>query len=164
MKVTKPYCFLLLFSLCLAGIPVFAQDSTASCVDISKITYANAMARFASSAITSSKDPFEKILPTLEFKKGMVHTGTVPPSDVAKKAIIRLSLCNPTDTAVSVWFFSRLLLFRHCHVPAGWGYSKPYSGCSTGRSRQPWLPFHNPAASRFNHSVCATWLCKNAYQ
>lgn len=85
---------------------VLSQDSTAPrCMDISRIEYASSLSKYSYSCFIKSSDDLRKVLPGLLFKKGMVHTNLVPPSDVAKKAVLRFSVCNTADTAVSAWFF-----------------------------------------------------------
>ena len=83
-----------------------AQESPdLPCIDISRINYAQAISRQASSAFIDKGESFRELLPSLSFKKGMFHSSFVPGNYVTRKAIIRFKACNSSDTSISVWFF-----------------------------------------------------------
>lgn len=100
-KLLVAFLALLLCNTC-----ALSQDSTAPrYLDISRIEYATSLAKYAYSSFIKSSDDLQNVLPGLVFKKGMIHTGLVPAKDVAKKAVLRFSVCNSADTAISAWFF-----------------------------------------------------------
>jgi signal transduction histidine kinase len=82
------------------------SDTTSTpCIDISKISYVRVISRLSYSTFIGKDQSLEKTYASLSFKKGMVHSGPIPPNDVTKKAIIRFTVCNSADSTVSIWFF-----------------------------------------------------------
>ena len=92
---------------CLCG----QENPVDTVIDVSKVQLATSISRMSSSIFIGQNDSLIKKLPGLNFKKGMVYTGSVPPKDVTKKAILRFRLTNSADTAVKVWFFPGFFYF-----------------------------------------------------
>lgn len=99
------YTYPLLWLLFFACYQINAQDSSFRCIDISKVIYANSLISYTQSAFIDKNELLTEKLPELSFKEGLVYSGTIPGRDVTKKALLRFSVCNTTDTAISVWFF-----------------------------------------------------------
>jgi signal transduction histidine kinase len=105
-RTCRTNCLLLLATLITGSSYLRAQDSSSiPCIDISKIGYGQRISSQAWSGFISHTDSLATNFSQLAFKKGMVHKTTVPPIDVTRKAILRFSICNTSDTASSIWFF-----------------------------------------------------------
>ncbi len=92
----------LLLSLCSA----YSQDSTSSsCVDVSKINFIKTISRESYSAFIPGNQSLPQVYSSLSLKKGMQFNGSIPPGHVTQKPVLKFSVCNSADTAVSVWFF-----------------------------------------------------------
>jgi signal transduction histidine kinase len=98
------YTYPLLWLLFITCNVLNAQDSS-QCFDISKVIYANSLSRYTQSTFIQKNEILPEQLPALSFRDGLVYSGTIPGRDVTKKAILRFSVCNTADTAISVWFF-----------------------------------------------------------
>lgn len=97
------FCFLLFLGLFGAS---YGQDTTQPrCVDISKINLVRIISNSSSSTFIDRDQRLANIYQQLSFKKGMVHKGSIPHSDVTRKAVVRFQVCNTADSTVSVWFF-----------------------------------------------------------
>jgi signal transduction histidine kinase len=86
-----------------SSINVFAGDTT--CVDISQVNHVKTLYKVVSSAYIGLDEKLEVNYNNINFKPGLIHDGTIPPAYVSRKALMRFSICNNADTAVSVWFF-----------------------------------------------------------
>ncbi len=105
-KLNRYICSLVTAGLLLFGAAVNAQDTAVSpYIDINKIPFATSITRSASSAFIGKNESLAKVISSLSFKKGMIHKGNVPSSDVTKKAVIRFSVRNSSDSVASIWFF-----------------------------------------------------------
>ena len=106
------YLSFILTGLLLKASSLYGQGNPIDTVfDVSKVQLATSISRMSSSIFIGQNVTLIKELPGLQFRKGMVYTGSVPPKDVTKKAIIRFRLTNSADTAVKVWFFPGFFYF-----------------------------------------------------
>lgn len=103
MRKFHGYAILPLLGIVLfCPIMVKAQDTA---IDLSKVTYALQLSRFANSTFINRNQSLENVYPSLQFQKGMRYSGTIPSNDVTKKIVIRFQVKNSSDSAVSTWFF-----------------------------------------------------------
>ncbi|HEX6192574.1 MAG TPA: 7TM diverse intracellular signaling domain-containing protein [Chitinophagaceae bacterium] len=98
---------LLMKAACLHG----QANTTDTVLDVSKIQFATQISRMSSSVFLAPNDSLAARLPGLQFKKGMVYTGSIPAKDVTNKAVIRFRLSNSADTAIKIWFFPGFFYF-----------------------------------------------------
>lgn len=85
---------------------MFAQDSPAErTVDVNKIQFVTSISNVVSSAVIESGDSLQQVFPTLLFTKGVPFKGNVPDRAVTKKVLLKFSMSNSADSAISVWFF-----------------------------------------------------------
>jgi signal transduction histidine kinase len=106
--------FLLTVIIFLPGIDATAQtgsilgkDSISQhCIDISKIRLVKSISREVSTAYVSTKTDLQgTYLSSVHFTPGLIHKKTIPNEFVTKNGIVKFSLCNSADSAVSVYFF-----------------------------------------------------------
>lgn len=110
------YVFLPIFLLFLLAERLPAQLTPAQredtlvtgCIDISKITLSESIKNKIGFAYIAPDASLTEVYDSLVFNKGAIHKSFIPEGFVTKKAILRFSLCNTADSAVSVWFFPGL--------------------------------------------------------
>ena len=115
MKRLTHYLLLIISYLLLGSFHANAQDTVHNCIDVSKITYSQRIAPKASSTLIKKTESLVEKAKGLKLQPGLVHTSTVPPRDVAKKAIIRFAVSNSADSLVNVWFFPGFF-FEEIHL------------------------------------------------
>ena len=115
MKRLTHYLLLIISYLLLGAFHANAQDTVHNCIDVSKITYSQRIAPKASSTLIKKTESLVEKAKGLKLQPGLVHTSTVPPRDVAKKAIIRFAVSNSADSLVNVWFFPGFF-FEEIHL------------------------------------------------
>ena len=104
-RIPKLYCLIVIVFLFPLAPHLYGQDTSLRCIDISRITYAVSISRSANSTFIEKGQSLEQVYAALSFQKGMVHRGNVPGRDVTKKAVLKFSICNNADSAISIWFF-----------------------------------------------------------
>ena len=110
------YVFLPIFLLFLLAERLPAQLTPAQredtlvtgCIDISKITLSENIKNRIGFAYIPPGASLTEVYDSLVFNKGAIHTSFIPEGFVTKKAILRFTICNTADSAVSVWFFPGL--------------------------------------------------------
>ncbi|MGQ0739934.1 MAG: sensor histidine kinase [Bacteroidota bacterium] len=105
-KITSAYLFSIVTALLFLSGAVVAQDSGAvPCTDISRIVLLQEIRPSVSTAYIGKKEEPGQVYPLLRFKAGTIHNGTVPDNYVTKKALIKFTVCNSSDTATGIYFF-----------------------------------------------------------
>jgi signal transduction histidine kinase len=107
MKRTTVYRLIhLLPLLILLSYQGRSQDTLAlPCIDISKIVLSKTITSSSANAYLDKGKSLPVSFSSLNYKKGMIHSGTIPAGFVTKKTILQFRICNPADSAVSIWFF-----------------------------------------------------------
>lgn len=90
--------------LLLVSLSGRSQDSLAG-IDISKVVLPMSISSYSASAYIPGSSSLPEQWPTIHFKNGITHKGTVPAKYVTQKQVLRFRLYNPADSAISVWFF-----------------------------------------------------------
>src|SRR5690606_32219530 len=76
------------------------------CIDISEVSMSRNLWEVAESAFIG---PGERAVEAYKrpglFKPGIRYTRTIPAEIVTKTALLRVELCNNSDSAASAWFF-----------------------------------------------------------
>lgn len=94
-------CILLLNTL-----NTVAQDSLPThYTDISKVSFEQRFEKSLTSTFINSKDDLSTIYPSLQFTSGLKHKGGVPTGFVSKKVVLKLNVCNSSDTIAAAYFF-----------------------------------------------------------
>lgn len=111
-QVFFPIFFFLLFfleRLPAQNFPVHSSDTVVTgCIDISKITLSEGIGNKISFAYIAPDESLTKVYDSLVFNNGPIHKNFIPETYVTKKAVLRFTICNTADTAISVWFFPGL--------------------------------------------------------
>jgi len=107
-----PIFFFLLFHLerlPAQNFPVHSSDTLVTgCIDISKITLSEGIGNKIGFAYMALGKSLTKVYDSLVFNNGPIHKNFIPETYVTKKAVLRFTICNTADTAMSVWFFPGL--------------------------------------------------------
>jgi signal transduction histidine kinase len=85
------------------SVALYAQD-TLPYIDVSKVKYSKSIA----SNIATCFVPVDKKLSTIpvsDFMNGTIYKNAIPPSLVAKKAVIKFNLSNSGDSIQTIYFF-----------------------------------------------------------
>lgn len=77
-------------------------------VEINRIVLAENITSKIGFAYLPAKASLTRAYDTLHFSDGAIHKGFIPEKAVTKKAVLRFSVVNNTDTAHSAWFFPGL--------------------------------------------------------
>jgi hypothetical protein len=81
------------------------NNAPVPCADISRILLLQEIRAAISTAYIGQKEDPELVYPSLQFKTGTIHPGTVPDNYVVKKALVRFTICNNSDTTTGIFFF-----------------------------------------------------------
>lgn len=91
------------------NFPVHSSDTLVTgCIDISKITLSEGIGKKIGFAYIAPGESLTKVYDSLVFNNGPIHKNFIPETYVTKKAVLRFTICNTADTAMSVWFFPGL--------------------------------------------------------
>jgi len=105
-KIISAYLFSIVTALLFPPEAVFSQVSEAvPCTDISRIVLLQEIRPSVSTAYIGNKEEPEQVYLSLQFRPGTIHSGTIPDNYVTKKALVKFTLCNSSDTAAGIYFF-----------------------------------------------------------
>jgi signal transduction histidine kinase len=83
-----------------------AQDSLANKYnDISEIKFQKNITKFISGAYIGKNEDPEMAYPDAEFVPGLKHKGVIPNDFIIKKVLVKFNICNPSDSAATIFFF-----------------------------------------------------------
>ena len=113
-----------ILSICLSVTTIlisnlsFSQDSLSTlCIDINSGDFVKNLNKNVYSTYIEKKDKLDQVYSSLQFTPGLIHKKMIPNKYVSKKAILKFSICNSSDSIKAVWFtpgffYSDIQLYR----------------------------------------------------